>query len=220
MNYRKIWEKENGPIPVDGEGRTYEIHHIDGNKRNNSIQNLQCISIEEHFHIHYSQGDYEAANMIADRMGRDFRGWKHSSKVIEKISRSNTGKVKQKYKCQHCSKVIGGLSNLSKHEKSCKFNPDRVYTPNLAHSKRMEGRKRGPHKKETLVKMSEKKRGVPQPWVRERQVGKSKSQVTKDKIKLKLEGIKKEVVECPHCGKVGGGGAMIQWHFDNCKYKV
>lgn len=27
----------------------------------------------------------------------------------------------------------------------------------------------------------------------------------------------KEKVTCPHCGKVGGGGSMVQWHFDNCK---
>jgi hypothetical protein len=27
----------------------------------------------------------------------------------------------------------------------------------------------------------------------------------------------KEKVACPHCGKIGGGGSMIQWHFNNCK---
>ena len=26
-------------------------------------------------------------------------------------------------------------------------------------------------------------------------------------------------VECPHCGKVGGGGTMKMWHFDNCRIK-
>jgi hypothetical protein len=26
-------------------------------------------------------------------------------------------------------------------------------------------------------------------------------------------------VTCPHCGKVGGGGAMRQYHMDNCKSK-
>lgn len=28
----------------------------------------------------------------------------------------------------------------------------------------------------------------------------------------------KIILTCPHCGKVGGGGSMIRWHFDNCKY--
>ncbi len=27
-------------------------------------------------------------------------------------------------------------------------------------------------------------------------------------------------VTCPHCGKEGRGGAMKQWHFDKCKFKV
>ena len=67
MNYRTIWIKENGEIPVDENGRSYEIHHIDGNRNNNSIENLICISIEEHFKIHYDQGDYWAAYLIATR---------------------------------------------------------------------------------------------------------------------------------------------------------
>ncbi len=25
------------------------------------------------------------------------------------------------------------------------------------------------------------------------------------------------IITCPHCKKIGGGGAMYQWHFDNCK---
>jgi group I intron endonuclease len=33
----------------------------------------------------------------------------------------------------------------------------------------------------------------------------------------KFKGIPKEIVECPHCGKKGGGGSMKQWHFDRCK---
>jgi hypothetical protein len=31
-NYRKIWENYYGLIPIDEKGRSYEIHHIDGNK--------------------------------------------------------------------------------------------------------------------------------------------------------------------------------------------
>jgi hypothetical protein len=27
------------------------------------------------------------------------------------------------------------------------------------------------------------------------------------------------ILICPHCGKEGRGGAMTQWHFDNCKEK-
>jgi hypothetical protein len=68
MKYRKIWEKVNGPIPKDHLGRTYEIHHIDGNRKNNDISNLMCVSIEEHYKIHLNQKDYAAACMVAERL--------------------------------------------------------------------------------------------------------------------------------------------------------
>jgi hypothetical protein len=68
QDYRKIWENINGPIPIDDKGRTYEIHHLDGDRTNNDIENLVCISIEEHYKIHFNQGDFGAAVMIAKRM--------------------------------------------------------------------------------------------------------------------------------------------------------
>lgn len=63
MHYRKIWEKTNGKIP-DG----YEIHHIDGNRSNNDIQNLKLVSLQEHLEIHRSQGDHGAVQAILIRM--------------------------------------------------------------------------------------------------------------------------------------------------------
>lgn len=42
-----IWEAANGKVP-DG----YEIHHVDRNKDNNALENLQCLSIAEHRRLH------------------------------------------------------------------------------------------------------------------------------------------------------------------------
>lgn len=42
-----VWEDANGAVP---EG--YEIHHIDGNKSNNTLENLQCLTIAEHRQLH------------------------------------------------------------------------------------------------------------------------------------------------------------------------
>ena len=63
--YRKIYENHYGPIPKDDVGRTYEIHHIDGDKKNNSPANLVALSIQEHYDVHYSQGDWGACFFIA-----------------------------------------------------------------------------------------------------------------------------------------------------------
>jgi len=75
-NHRSIYESYFGPIPRDTLGRSYEIHHIDGNHQNNDISNLKCVSIQEHFDIHYSQGDYNACLLISNRMqltGDDYK---------------------------------------------------------------------------------------------------------------------------------------------------
>lgn len=42
-----VWESHNGPVP---EG--HRIHHIDRNKANNEIENLQCLTASEHNRIH------------------------------------------------------------------------------------------------------------------------------------------------------------------------
>lgn len=67
-NYRKIYEQYNGPIPKDDNGRTYDIHHIDGNNKNNNPDNLVALSIMDHYNIHMSQGDHAACLLISNRM--------------------------------------------------------------------------------------------------------------------------------------------------------
>lgn len=66
--YRHIYKDHYGSIPVDADGRTFEIHHIDGNHENNDINNLICVSLQEHYDIHYSQKDWYACRMLALRM--------------------------------------------------------------------------------------------------------------------------------------------------------
>jgi hypothetical protein len=68
--YRKIYENHHGPIPKDEDGRTYEIHHIDGNHANNDYSNLKSVPIQEHYDIHYNQGDYGACSAILKRMSK------------------------------------------------------------------------------------------------------------------------------------------------------
>jgi hypothetical protein len=69
--HRKVWIAHNGPIPKDSDGRAMEIHHIDGNHSNNSIHNLKLVTLQEHYDIHYSQGDYGACYyMMIERMNK------------------------------------------------------------------------------------------------------------------------------------------------------
>lgn len=45
-----------------------EIHHIDGDHSNNDITNLRLVTIQEHYQIHYDQGDYGACVIMSYRM--------------------------------------------------------------------------------------------------------------------------------------------------------
>jgi hypothetical protein len=67
-NYRKIWETAYGEIPYDSTGRRMEIHHIDGNRTNNNLDNLQLLTIAEHYDIHFQRGDWAACQSISNRM--------------------------------------------------------------------------------------------------------------------------------------------------------
>jgi len=112
-NYRKIWEDANGPIPKDKEGRSYEIHHIDGDRTNNDLSNLICISIEEHYKIHLDKKEYYSANLIADRFNRVYvKGYKmkprskeHSQKISKALKGRPTGRKGSKLSQEHIERL-------------------------------------------------------------------------------------------------------------------
>ena len=101
MNYRRVWEIANGPIPRDEKERPYEIHHVDGNRANNSLENLKCIPIEEHYKIHKEQKDYQAAWRIANRMGLSEEEIKQLAKLG---GQSKKGVKKKRAVCPKCGK--------------------------------------------------------------------------------------------------------------------
>ena len=70
VNYRRIWEENFGPIPKDELGRSFHIHHIDGDHDDNSLDNLQCVSMQEHYDIHLRQGDWAACIRLARNLNR------------------------------------------------------------------------------------------------------------------------------------------------------
>lgn len=86
VNYRQIYESCHGSIPKDDFGRTYEIHHIDGNQNNNDPSNLQALTIQEHYSIHHAQGDWGACYAIARRM-------KKSPEELSELSKQHNQKM-------------------------------------------------------------------------------------------------------------------------------
>lgn len=67
---RKTWVDANGKIPKDECGRSFHIHHIDSDLSNNNLDNLMCVSLQEHYEIHLRQGDKGACLQLARELKR------------------------------------------------------------------------------------------------------------------------------------------------------
>lgn len=90
--YRKIYEDNFGPIPKEPDGRSYDIHHIDGDYANNSPDNLKAVTLQQHFNIHKSQQDWFACKSIAIRMNKPFQ------EISEMASKAGKASAEQRLK--------------------------------------------------------------------------------------------------------------------------
>lgn len=183
MNYRKIWQEANGPIPKDEQGRSYEIHHIDGNHTNNSLENLTCISIGEHYEIHLRQKDYAAAALIAERANKEtVTGWHISENTKQKMSDSRKGKKHLEETKRKISKANKGRQHTqeTKHKLS-EIRKNRISKPSSNETKHkiseaLKGRKLSQKHKQRLS---------------ESKVGKKQSEETRRKMSEIKKGIKR-----------------------------
>lgn len=128
MNYRKLWEQTHGQIPKDEQGRTYDIHHIDGNRKNNSIENLICVSLEDHYKIHLkqfeetkSEKEFRSLVFLSKRNGKNvdtLTGWTVSQETREKIRNTLKGKKRPPEVIQKMKGKLTGIKWTEEHIKS------------------------------------------------------------------------------------------------------
>jgi hypothetical protein len=240
MHYRKIYESHNGPIPTDEFGRTYDIHHLDGNHANDSIENLKALTIREHYDIHYDRGDWYACVLIGDKM-----------KIAPEEASRLASLAAQK-------RVESGTHNFQKREDGTSLTSDRVEngTHNLlggvnarkrvnngshhfldsekARERNMKLIAAGTHHLlggELQRKTNKKLLAEGKHHFQKRQDGTS---IASDKAKNGTNpflgaGLSRKLLatgthpsqklwKCEHCSKEGHGtGAYSRWHGDNCK---
>ena len=205
-NYRKLWEAHYGPIPKDHTGRSYEIHHIDGNRENSELINLKLVTIQEHYDIHYDQGDYAACQSIVTRMKMTARDLseKCSELATLRVINGTHNLVGDKnpihkrvqdgshatWLAQHNKKLVSeNKHNFQIRPDGSSLSSDRVkngthnFTPDIC--------------KESWIKSTKKQKEM-------LDNGTHHSCLTS---------------VCPHCGKEGRGHTMLRWHFDNCRRK-
>jgi len=64
------------------------VHHIDGIKDNNHIDNLVCISRPDHISLHH-KGLYKPNSLKNLKIGQERKGYKHSEETKRKMSASH-----------------------------------------------------------------------------------------------------------------------------------
>jgi len=197
-NYRKIWKDHNGAIPLDENGVHYDIHHIDGNRNNNSIENLKAVSIQEHYDIHYKQQDWNACILIRQRLNL-------SKDEIKKINQYAAEKRKgiacpEDTKKKISKTLIGKKHSKERIDNIMKGRMEGSYLGKGAYKnkgiKKNNGRTGIKHSEEVKKKMSEAKKGKPQPDVSKRFKGIRLSNSHKEKLSVpKTEETKKKISE-------------------------
>jgi hypothetical protein len=206
--YRKIYENHFGPIPVDQDGRTYDIHHIDGNRNNNDPNNLKALSIEEHYQVHLDQGHYSSCIKIACRMKQSPEilsnlGTKGNLKRIENGTHNWVGNGDYQRNVQR-KRVEDGT-----HHWLGDKNPVYCLLESGMHPFLGEAGS-------DLAKKTQRKRvengthhllsGDIQRKSHKKRLDNGTHHMTKIHI-------------CPHCNKEGKTAVMFRYHFDNCKLK-
>lgn len=239
--YRKVWIDEHGPIPIDEYGRTYEIHHINGNHVDDRLDNLKCVSILEHYNIHISQCDFGAAASISKRMGIAVDAQRDLNSLAGKQAHEKKLGFHAIPKDQALLNAISGGKALKGY---MWFNNGKVNVRSQypliegwvsgklpCGSGVVIGTKLGIFwNKDDINVRSEVCPGEGWQlgkWLtetqreRRREIGRScvKTQEEKDKASLRLKGRAVISKTCPYCNKTGGHAAMYRWHFDNCKEK-
>lgn len=209
VNYRKIWEKYYGEIPNDEEGRPYDIHHIDGDRNNNSISNLKAVSIREHYEIHRSQKDWPACNLISQRLTL-------SKEEVDQLRKNMSGEnsptkradVREKMRNNHADfkkeKHPGWGKKRSEETRNkisiaLRTNGSLagVNNPMYGNGHKIRGEKHGMYGKNHTFEAIQKMK-IP------------KSEAHKQKLRKP-----KKKVQCDQCKKMVDLANMKRWHGDN-----
>lgn len=203
--YRKLYEKHYGPIPTDETGRTYEIHHIDGDHNNNDPTNLKAVSIKEHYQIHLERGDYSSCIKIATRM-------KMPPEVLSELAtKENLKRIKE-----GTHNWLGGefQRNLQRkrvaegtHNWLGDKNPMYRLLENGTH----------PFLGEAGSSLAKK---VQRERVKNGTHHLLSGDIQRKSHKKRLEEGNHHMLivhKCPHCNKEGKTAVMFRYHFDNCK---
>lgn len=186
-NHKQIYEKHYGPIP---EG--YEIHHIDGNTLNNNLENLKAVTLQEHYAIHFQQGDFGACRLISLRM-KNFLTNDEKSRIAKL---SNNQRIENK--THNFLKDNISQETISRQNESRRSNIESGNHNFIGGEiQRTSNRKRVANGTHHFVG------------------GKLQKEMLADGRHASCH-----IATCQYCGKTSNIGNITRWHNDRCKHKL
>lgn len=224
-SYRKIYQEHYGKIPVDVDGRSYEIHHIDGDHTNNCPENLKAVTIQEHYDIHYSQGDWYACLLISGSLKilpeeKSKLSRLAANQAVKNGTHNFLGGSIQKQTQKRL--VDAGKHHWQDSEKASKRNLKRIAEGNhpfldkeWAREKELKKVKNGTHP----FLGGEISRKVNQQRLKEGTHNFLGGRAVKQQL---ANGTHPSQIKkiCPHCNKTISLGMFNRWHGNNCKNKT
>lgn len=244
-NYRKIYLNHHGVVPLDEEGRKYDILHIDGNHSNNDPANLKAVTLQEHYDIHYSQGDFGACRAIAMRLKLSKE---EISELASKAAKARVATGEHPFLRPGFSKEVqqkrlqdGTHHNLGGHlqKRLCKEGKNPFGDPEFSRKHQMARVAAGTHnllgeRNHVHKKVADGTHN----WLGDRNPSRQRAQAgihhfqDSDFQKSRVQKMKENgtlgfannnpnnvKLTCPHCNKTGSKPGMLRYHFDNCKHK-
>lgn len=113
--HRQVWIDHHGEIP-----QGFQIHHKDGDKGNNDIANLECVTPREHSERHWTPERSEQQRRWLEKIRPLASEW-HKSEDGKDLHKRLGALAHKKFvpvdkACEHCGKVFtpGKIGNLDK----------------------------------------------------------------------------------------------------------
>lgn len=103
-----IWEIHNGPIP-DG----MEVHHIDEDKANNTIENLQLLDARTHQRLH---AGWELRDDVWFKRCSVCRAMKPIGEYHTKVRSSRNGALSHNSRCKPCHSAYSKVWSQRKRD--------------------------------------------------------------------------------------------------------
>jgi hypothetical protein len=121
--HRYVWEFHNGEIP-----KGFHVHHIDHNKSNNDISNLELLDFDTHMKYHYEEGKkdeklIEQRRIHANAIREQAKDW-HKTEEGRKWHSDQLKKQWENSKevtsiCDNCKKTYTTNSLIKSKSKYC-----------------------------------------------------------------------------------------------------